>query len=227
MRKTLLFYSLLLAALSAQAQPGATVHASAAAEVAEYFSESRWAFPKFEEASIFLLQSRSKATMNYDLLTEKMMFIDPKGDTLALTNSDVILIQLGTRYFKPYNKCYLEVVERDKERELLLRRQIKRTDTQKAGAYGLPTSTSAVSNVNTVEARGYYRDIEVNEWAKYSHIATFYLSVGSRIRAANRSGFQKAYAKHKKRVKTYLKENPVSFERSEDVVRLFNFCNSL
>jgi hypothetical protein len=224
MKRTLFYCLCVLLPGAGVAQSGA-VQVGRQADISKFFSESRWLLPVFTGASVFLKQSRTKAKMNYDLLTEKMVFITPQGDTLALANQeDVLVVQFDKRYFKPHHQFFIEVIARAGDSELWIRRQIKKTDTQKTGAYGLPSATSAVTNINTVHTGSYYKDIEVAEWSKYTPTVSFYLFAGGKARAANKSAFLKTYSGKKKEIESYLKKQAVDFEYDEDLIRLFNFC---
>jgi hypothetical protein len=211
---------------SAQAQEAQTIKIDKDTDIAGFFGESRWLFPAFETGTVFLRQNRTQATLNYDLLTEQVFFIDAKKDTLALQNiNDVVIIQVDKHYFKYYNKAFVEVVHRRGLNELWLRRQIKKTDTQKTGAYGLPSATSAVTNINAINAGNRFRDIEVTEWAKYARRVTFYLTnEAGKTRGANKSGFTKAFPKKKQQIEMYIKAQPIDFENLTDLKRLFDFC---
>jgi hypothetical protein len=210
----------------AQAQEVQTIKINKGADITSFFRESRWLFPAFETGMLFLQQSRSQAKINYDLLTEQLFFIDAKNDTMALQNvKDVVIVQIEKRYFKYYNKAFVEVVHRKGVNELWLRRQIKKTDVQKTGAYGLPSATSSVTNINAVNAGNRFQDIDVTEWVKYVRRITFYLTdEANKTRVANKSGFTKAFPKKKQQIEAYLKAQPVDFEDFADLKRLFDFC---
>jgi hypothetical protein len=210
----------------APAQDAKVIKVNQDTNIARFFNDSRWLFPRFEEGTIFLTQNRTQATVNYDFLTEQVFFINAKNDTLALQNAkDIIIIQVGKRYLKYYSKAFVEVVHRAGDSELWLRRQIKRTDTQKTGAYGLPSATSSVTNINTINAGGYFKDIETTEWAKYVQRVTFYVTDGkNKTRVANKAGFLKTFPKKKGQIESYLKEQPVDFENLPDLKRLLDFC---
>jgi hypothetical protein len=178
---------------------------------------------------VYLKQTRTQAKLNYDLLTEKVFYIDVNNDTLALVNyNDVIIIQIGQRYLKPYDNYFVEIMAQTKDgHELCLRRQLKKIDTQKTGAYGLPTSTSAVTSVNTIDVGGYFKEIDVTEWSKYSHTVVFYLSTGKKISVATKKAFLKVFPKQKKQIETYLSANPVDFENVVDLKRLLEYCQEI
>lgn len=228
--KKKIFYLLICCLCLPVSMLAQTVQIDQKTDVEKYFSKSRWLFPDFETGTVWLKQSRSQAKLNYDLLTEKIFFIDAKQDTLALVNyKDVVIIQVGQRYLKPYNNYFIEVIARTKDdNELWLKRQLKKTDTEKAGAYGLPTSTSGVASINSINTGGgYFKEIEVKEWSKYSHTVAFYLSDGNNPTTANKKAFLKMFSKQKKQIEAYLSENPVNFEKEEDLKRLLEYCQNL
>lgn len=193
-------------------------------DINKLFVTGRWLMPDFQTATIFLKTTRSQAKMNYDLLSANMYFIDKK-DTLALKNGkDVVMVQMDKRNFKNYNNAFVEVIARAaSDNEIWVKRLIKKTDTQKEGAYGLPSSTSAVTNVNTLNV-GASQNLSVAEWAKYKFTATYYITIGAKTRIANKPGFLKAYSKKKDEIESFIKTENIDFDLEDDIVKLFKFC---
>src|SRR4051812_23954483 len=68
-------------------------------------------YPRFTQGSVFFRDgTRSDALLDYNLLTEEMQFIAPKGDTLAVTNESTIkYIAIGSDTFF-YDKVYMRLI---------------------------------------------------------------------------------------------------------------------
>src|SRR3954447_13437357 len=83
----LIIFSILLCSYSAFAQtdrwtikPGENIDTALPPYV-------KFHYPRFTQGSVFFRDgTRSDALLDYNLLTEEMQFIAPKGDTLAVTN---------------------------------------------------------------------------------------------------------------------------------------------
>src|SRR6185295_907979 len=71
-------------------------------------------YPQFTNAKVFLRDGSKAATkMNYNRLYSQMLFINPKGDTLALAdekNIKFIVIDKDTFYF---GEGYLRLISND------------------------------------------------------------------------------------------------------------------
>jgi hypothetical protein len=197
-------------------------------DINSLLSDSQFLFSEFQPVQVYLKKGgASKAQMNYNLLTSEMLFIDDKGDTLALSNiADISQIAFDKRRFIHTSKGFLELLASSPTgAELLTARSIKKADRKKIGAYGMVSGVSSIENVNTLSDNFETRKLDAHEVLLFRRINIFYLSTdGRKYRVANRSAFLKTFSAHKPKIEEYLQQQPVDFTQEEEVIRLFNFC---
>ncbi len=150
--------------------------------------------------------------MNYHQLYGEMKFLDERGDTLFIANTDSIaFVRIGqTLYLHTSSNEYLKIISGNNQIKLCSVKKLKLNEGY------------AVSN-------GY-----VNEPGEYkvSTKENFYL-VGKETRfEATKSGFHLAFPKFKQQIEGYLQQmarqrTPIKFYKEEDLTPLLTFCSSL
>jgi len=216
------------------------------ADLNAVLADSRFLFEGFRESQVFLKNSATtNALMNYNLLSDEMMFIDKKGDTLVLSNiSDVAAVLIDKHLFKYVSKNFLEVIasDVDTEIELLAKRVITRDAPVKYGAYGIASPTSAIDN-NTTLARASGGSVNlvtqsaqtsianqsasVNREFRFQRKDIYYLTQGKKNRVADKRGFLKTFSKHSNAIERYVEKSAIDFKNEQDILRLYKYCVEL
>jgi len=193
--------------------------------LSDYFT---YRFPSFEEATI-LFKSGGPLVykMNFNTLLCTMQFIDPKGDTLAISkpeNIDSIRLNNSTFFFKD---GYYEIVAASDSVNVKL--AVFRTvsfEPVKIGAMGVPSRHAAVDNyVSYTGINKKVTQLSVNQDI-YAYLKTEYLLIsdeGEFIKAT-KTNFLKIFNDDKKRIENYLKLNKPNFNKQNDLEKLFHFC---
>ena len=234
MKKTnLLLVVLVLLTISGNAQNRVTVRATVGDDLRDLLTTNRYFFAEFQEAEVFLVSTRTRAKMNFDMFSGEMMFI-AQSDTLALTNvRDVRSVVFENHTFKPSQKGFVEVIayNPDNGSELVVKHNLNMTSERRDGAYG---TTSAVSSVTSftqftqtipTTQEGNVGGLSISRDVTFRKSSTYYLvPPKGKLRLANRSGFLKAYSKRHAEVVEYLQQSPVDFASAADVLRLYIFC---
>ncbi len=151
--------------------------------------------------------------MNYHQLYGEMKFIDERGDTLFVANTDSIaFVRIGkTLYLHTSSNEYLKIISGNNQVKLCSMQKLKLNE-------GHPVS-GGVFNVPV-------------EYKVLSKKENFYL-VGKEARyEATKSGFHIAFPKYKQQIEGYLKQMerqrmPIKFYKEEDLTTLLKFCSSL
>jgi len=184
-------------------------------------------FPEFRNAIVYLKSSRTQALMNWNILSGKMMFIDKSNDTLALSNErEVLMIVFDQQKFIYIPKGFVEILANAEDTILGLQTSLQHTGNQKYGAYGMVTNTSAIANITTVTSVNTATESEINvlSQAGFQKKKFYYLVIGKKYQTANQNAFLKIFGKKKNQIKEYLQQNPVDYNKEEDLIQLFNFC---
>ena len=198
--------------------------------------EGRYLFPDFQKALVYFRNATSEAMMNYNILMDRMLFIDAQGDTSGIKNADeIVLIRIGNRSFKyAAFRGYMEMLDIIPAEgiSILIKRSIQVADGKKEGLYGTTSTTYAIEQYSvrrTSDTGGTQEGgaLSISQDVSLRPLSSYYLEIGNKYSIANRSGFLKAFPKQKKAIDSYLKQNSVDFKNAADLLLLFGYCKNL
>src|SRR5687768_14838327 len=120
-------------------------------------AEELYQYPQFKKGMVFFKSGdKSAALLNYHRLLDEIQFIDPKGDTLAVANEELIKwITIDADSFF-WDKGYIKLVEEKGPAKLAIRQILRLVDVKKRGAYDMSSSVSSITTVNSI-SNGYRR----------------------------------------------------------------------
>jgi hypothetical protein len=165
------------------------------------------------------------ALMNYDYLGDQMLFIDPKGDTLALDAEKTInFIALDKDTFY-YVNGYVRLVASNSILKLAERKIWRVADIRKVGAHNIPAKTFDVTAYSTL-TNGYGKsyelilneDVVLRKKAQYS-----FGNLYNRFAPASKKNLLSFFPKMENILVKYLNENNVNFNKKEDLEKLALF----
>ena len=168
--------------------------------------------------------------LNYNYIQNQIFFIAPKGDTLQLINGadfKMIVIDLDTFYY--YNKQFIQQVSHYPTYNVLKKRTLQNSGTEKKGAYGTYSSSSAITNVTTIP-EGANANIHFlsDENISYSFKETFFLSGKyGKYYPATKKGANELFGKNDQELKDYLAKNSIDFGKKEDLEKLMVFAQTI
>jgi hypothetical protein len=189
-------------------------------------------YPQFTNGKVFLRNgSRAGAMMNYTRLYDQMLFIGPKGDTLALADEKTIkfiTIDKDTLYF---DEGYVRLVSNYGEVKLAEKQIWVVADVRKIGTHDTPKNTVAITSVGSLadpigRAKSY--DFLLNEDIVIKKETQYYF--GDEYNHFVRAGKKKLlllFPKDQLSIENYLKENKVDFENKDDLEKLAKFLDQL
>jgi len=170
--------------------------------------------------------------MNYSRLVDQMLFIDHKGDTLALANEKTIkfiAVVQDTFYF---DEGYVRLIM-DYGVVKLAEKQIwVVADTRKIGTHNRSASTVGVTSLSsyadetTGRAKSY--DLMINEDMVIRRETHYYF--GDEYNHFVRAGKKKLlllFPKEELSLENYMKENKVNFDKKDDLEKLAQFLGQL
>lgn len=196
--------------------------------VNELLSNTKFLFPEFQSLTLVTQKGAGQVKMNYNMLTDEMVFINPQGDTLALGNpKDINAINFGKRGFIYTSKGYLEILADNGDKLLLISRRIKPATVKRYGAYGQAINTAFVKNISGLldDASAGSDRLAINHEITYTITLNYYLQAGKSLKPATEKNFEKTFGKHKKElISAYIKEHSLDLKKEEDIIKLFHFC---
>ncbi len=182
-------------------------------------------YPKFTDGTVcFRDGTRSNALLDYNLLTEEMQFIAPKGDTLAVANEATIkYITIGNDTFF-YDKAYMQLINGNNTAKLAKREALAMADVKKAGAYDQYSSTSSITTVKSVSLQGRVTNLTESQEVTIIKQTTYYIGdTYNHFLPANKKNIIKLFGKKQNAIEQYLKDNKVTFNKEEELKALIAF----
>lgn len=169
--------------------------------------------------------------MNYSRLFDQMLFINHKGDTLALAdekNIKFIAIDQDTFY---YDGGFMRIIV-DNDFVKLAEKQVwVVADVRKIGTHNTPKNTVAITSITTYTDgtdAAKSRDLLLNEDILLRKETQYY--VGNAYNHYVRAGkkrLQQLFPKEEMNIENYLKTNKVNFDKKDDLEKLVQFLTEL
>jgi hypothetical protein len=189
-------------------------------------------YPQFTNGKVFFRDgSKAVGKMNYSRLVDQMLFIDHKGDTLALANEKTIKFIAVDRDTFYFDEGYIRLVADYGDVKLAEKQIWVVADTRKIGTHNRSTTTVAVTSLSsytdeTARAKSY--DLLINEDMVIRRETHYYF--GDEYNRFARAGKKKLlllFPKEELSLENYLKENKVNFDNKEDLEKLAQFLSRL
>jgi len=173
----------------------------------------------------------TESRFNYNYITNRMLFINPKGDTLELANGeDFDKITIMTDTFCYYNKQFIQQLTHYPSYNLFLKTSLRYNGREKKGAYGGYSGTSATTSITDmyVSVGAGVAKLTSDENIMYTFNHFYYLAgkYGS-FYPANKKGFYELLSKNQKEAKEFLQVNKIDFGKREDLEKLLTYAHTL
>ena len=232
--KALLFSLFILIGFSdLSAQDSTLVTIKAGNRVKDVLSTSDiYYYPQFTNGKVFLRDgSRAGAKLNYNRLYDQMLFIGPKGDTLALAEEKTIkfiVVDKDTLYF---DEGYVRLIANYGEVKLAEKQLWVVADFRKIGTHDTPKNTVAITTVSNLadpagRAKSY--DFLLNEDIIIRKETQYFLGDEyNHFVPASKKKLLLLFPKDQLSIENYLKENKVDFDNKDDLEKLAQFLAKL
>jgi len=190
-------------------------------------------YPQFTSGKVFFRDGRkAMAKMNFTRLYDEMLFINPKGDTLAVADEKTIkfiIVDQDTFY---YDEGYVRIIVDYGDVKLAEKQIWVVADTRKIGTHNKSTSTVAITPLSNYSDDGIARaksyDLLINEDMVIRKETQYYF--GDKNNHFVRAGKKKLlllFPKEQLNLENYLKENKVNFDKKDDLKKLAQFLGQL
>lgn len=191
--------------------------------------ELQYLFADFQNGKVIMRDSKIiNSKLNYNFLTDEILFIDAKGTIMALANPhEVTDVYIGNRWFITTNKGYFEVIEKGTV-SLLYKWICNFTDAGKEGALGIAKDAPGMYQMNQISFDARTWRLDVDKEAVVTVKVIPYLRIKSKnVLIKGGKDFLKAFPGKRNEIKMYIDKNPVDFRIETDLRRLTKYCNSL
>jgi hypothetical protein len=215
--------------LSTIAQTTETTRVTAGNDIAKAVSAyGMYRLPVFTRGTLFFKDgSLGKESLNYNMLINQMMYIDKKGDTLAIAAPEEIKkTAIDGLVFYYDKKRWLEEITAAAGTSLVVQRTVK-INFEKEGAFGMPNPAGSITSYNTYTSGNISYHLFVNEDAVVrKEIIYFLLSAQNEPVPATKKNFLALFSKNKKSIESYLDNNKVNFSKEQDLIQLLSIAVS-
>lgn len=185
-------------------------------------------YPQFISGKVFFKNgTKATAMMNYNSLDDQMLFIDPKGDTLALKDEKTIkFITLYKDTFY-YDEGYIRLIASNSAVKLAEKLIWEVADIRKIGSHNRPSTTFAVTSYSTLTDRlGKTHDLILNEDLVLRKKANYYFGDAyNHFVHAGKKKLLMLFPKEQNSLANYLKENKVNFDKKDDLQKIVQFLD--
>jgi len=187
-------------------------------------------YAQFMPAKVYFRDgAKSAALMNYSTLVDQILFIDPKGDTLALLDGQTIKyisMDKDTFYF---HEGYLRHVAGNSSVKLAERRVWELADIRKIGSHNRPATTYAVNSYSSlIDIFGKSHELIMNEDVVLRKKSLYFFGDNYySFTHADKKNFLGLFPKQEERLSDYIKENKVKFDNGEDLKNLVQFLGQI
>jgi hypothetical protein len=227
MKTRLLFLFILMGYSNLWAQDSTLVTIKAGSSIKDVLTTTNiFRYPQFISGNVFFRNGiKSIAMMNYNSLTDQMLFIDPKGDTLAVKDEKTIkFIALDKDTFY-YEEGYVRLVASNSIVKLAEKQIWEVADIRKIGSHNRPSTTFAVTSYSTLTDRfGGTQDLLLNEDLVLRKKATYYFGdMYNHFVPAGKKNLLLLFPKEQNSLTNYLKENKVNFDKKNDLEKIAQF----
>jgi hypothetical protein len=186
-------------------------------------------YPSFVNGTVYYRSGgASKGMLNYNTLISEMQYVDGKGDTLALANESSIkhiIINSDTFY---YDKAFVRVIGGNNKIKLGEQPAFVQLDITKVGGYDQATSSSSISSLSSINVNGQTYKLTARENMIIGKTVRYYIGdVFNDFLLLNKKNLYKMFGKYDDRLRKFLKEAEIDFNKKEDVQRLIVFLQTL
>ena len=228
MKKYMMIWLLFSVVVSAQNRQ--IVEAAAGEDLSQKVStQFQFLFPEFTIGDVFYKGHKGSGMLNYNMLHGEMQFMENK-QVMALDNiKDVVAIHINNRKFYPFNeKEFTEELLSAGQYQLRVRRRGNVAKYSKKGAYGIDSSTSAITSYSSFQIDSRHYDMTVNEKVLVSLNYFYYLvgANGKHTLIKNVKSFTKQFPAHRTQIEDFVKERHIRFDSEENLKALLEYCSS-
>jgi hypothetical protein len=190
---------------------------------------SHYLFPEFNEGIILMKNGiKHKALLNYNSLTEEMIFKD-KGKMLAIGKTELELtdtVFIMDRKFFTLNNKFVELIIHS-ICDLYAEHKCSVLLPGKPAGYGGTSQTSAVTSYSSINSGGRLYELKLPEDYEIKPYTLYWLKKNGELnKFINLKQLMKLYDDKKDLFKAYVNEHEVKYDNQESIVQLIKYLET-
>lgn len=188
-------------------------------------NEAKYLLPAFKIGTGSFRNGTSTFMLfNYNFLLDEMHFIGEHGDTLAIANPETInSITIDSMVFY-YDKGYVRQIFNQGTYKLAVKQQMVQTADKTRGGYDMPLGNASIKTYGSINGiNGQMYNLQVKKDVLFIVVNSFYVAgTYNHFLIANQKNLVNIFEENK--IKNYLKEHKVNFNKEEDLRALLISC---
>jgi len=181
---------------------------------------------KFQKGKV-IYKKNSQATesnFNYELIMEKMLFMMPDSTILELARPDIVSnVIIGSRVFEHVNNGIFYERVNVGDGSLYIRWK-SRVISEKEGPYGSKRGTARIDNVTQTTSMGSVYGLKTAEDIRVEASNIYYIKDKNKFKRFDSfDSLAKQFKKNEAEIKSYVKENNLSFKNVDDVKKAVEY----
>jgi len=188
---------------------------------------THYLLPEFVQGKVLMKKGKiNEASMNYNALTEEMIF-ENNGVKLALTQLEAIdTVYVGGKKFIPLNGKLYELLYHSKF-DLFAEHKCKLRDPGKPSGYGTSSQLGAASTYSSYFSGNRVYEMTLPETVETNPYTVYYLRKdGNLLKFVSLKFLLKEFPEKSDAAKKFIRENNVSYEDAESLVKLVCFLEA-
>jgi hypothetical protein len=207
---------------------GLVINMSLYAQTEESNVMAQFLFPEFSKGIVKMKAGAPiSAVMNYNTLTEKVVF-EQKGKYLdMINNGNVDTVIMQNQKFIPYDKFFLELIVNDNI-QFFIENRSTLVDPGKPAPFGGTSQTSSTQVVNTLysDYGKFNLKLPPEFEVKPSHV--YWIKSGVKLEDFwTEKQLLKLFPEKEDLLKDFIKKNHLKMLNREDVIKLLNYLNEI
>ena len=233
MKTLLLLIFILIGYTDLPAQDSTLVTVKTGERVTDVLKSSEiYFYPRFIYSKVLFKDGTvADPYMNYNRLYDQMLFINEKGDTLALTDEKNIEFIINDWDIFYYNKGYMRLIADDTVIKLAEKQVWVLADIRKMGTHNRPTTSVAItslSHFSNGRDAAKSKELIMNEELVLRKETEYYFGDKyNHFVRASRKRVLSLFSKEQLTIENYLNEHKVNFDKKDDLEKLCQFLRQL
>ena len=200
------------------------------AQSTEMDGAPQYLFNSFTSGNVLFKTSKmGEAVMNYNMVTEKIVF-EQDGQLLDMINIHTIdTIYLQDCKFIPVGEVFYEVIATTSPLPLFIQHQGKLLPPDNTVAYGGSSLLSPPTRIANLQyPGGYYNYLQLSYDYKVEINPVYWLMKDNEmINFSNVKELRKLFPEKEEEIKTYIKKNRFKLEKKDDLIKIVKFIDEM
>jgi hypothetical protein len=185
----------------------------------------QYLLPEFRKCEVLMKTgARNSALMNYNIVTEKMVFI-ANDKFYDMTNPDAAdTVNLDGRKFVPVGKAFYEVLVSGPVTAFIQHKGSLMSAGKPVG-YGGTSQTASANYISNIELSGIQYNIALPSDYVVNNKDVYWIRTGEKwLDFTTEKQFLAIYPDKAAQIKSFIKTNKIKIDRPDDLKKLVKYC---